>query len=395
MNSVVIAAAGDVLVHRQNPDDVFSSVGPLLRQADLAFGNFEGVLTDRHSATPGSSTAAIAGTANAAPLGAFDVLSLANNHAMDAGYGGLDDTLATLARAGTAAVGAGRTIERAFAPHITERSGKRVAILAVTAVLALGTEANQSCPGIATLRAEDCWAPAHPGFCTPGVPPRIISILNEADWETLKQAVTDARKKADIVIVSVHWGDHTRPWILTDHERLCAQLLAEAKADLVLGHHQHIMRGVEFIDGMPVFYGLGHLVMDMPRYADELKIRGFNVEEMTPRELSELFGEYGHYPRPETPIFPFPAIARNSGIAIIEISEDKHIRCGMVPCLIDTSGIPCAISRKDKEWSNALSFLSDCADKGNLASKVLDKDWTYAGFDVIEWAQDAMPLSQS
>lgn len=385
MRPVVLAAVGDVLVNRPEPEEVLSSVEPLLREADITFGNFEGVLSDVHAATPGSSTSMIAGTANATPLNSFSILSLANNHSMDAGYGGLNSTLERLAAVGVASVGAGSELTSALAPHVTEHGGLRIAMLAVTAVLAIGVEARETVAGVAPLRAEDCWAPASPGYCTPGVPPRIFSILNERDWENLEQAIAAVRSEVDIVVVSVHWGDHTRPWVLTDHERLCAELLAEAKVDLVLGHHQHILRGVEFIEGMPVCYGLGNFVLDIPGYADELRWRGLNVDDMTPRMLAEQLGEYGIFPRQETPAYPFHEITRTSAITIAELSKEGVTRCGMVPCRIDASGVPRLVSREEGAWEDTLSFLRDCAEKGHLASRVVDSGWTYAGHDVLEW----------
>ncbi|HEX4832283.1 MAG TPA: DUF6058 family natural product biosynthesis protein [Trebonia sp.] len=385
MRPVTLAAAGDVLINRPYPGEVFSSAGPLLGAADIAFGNFEGVLTDTHVAMPGASIAAIAGTANAAPLSAFSVLSLANNHAMDAGYGGLSDTVETLAKANVAAVGAGQGLTAALAPHVAEREGLRVAILAVTAVFAMGTQAREGFPGIAPLRAEDCWAPSSPGIYTPGVPPRILSILDERDWEHLEHAIASARERADIVVVSAHWGDHTRPWVLTEHERLCAELLAGAGVDLVLGHHQHMLRGVEFVDGTPVFYGLGHLAFDMPRYGDELRSRGIDVDAMTARERAEQLGEFGIYPRPETPAFPFASMARNSAIAIVEMGSEGIARCGMAPFAIDSAGIPRAVSRGDQAWAGAVSFLRTCAERAHLSSAAADTGWTHAGYDIIEW----------
>jgi poly-gamma-glutamate capsule biosynthesis protein CapA/YwtB (metallophosphatase superfamily) len=85
--SVVLAAVGDVLVDREAPAEALAGVAPLLEAADLAFGNFEGVLTDTELPRPGAESTVVA-TANAAPLGVFDVMSLANNHTVDAGPAG-------------------------------------------------------------------------------------------------------------------------------------------------------------------------------------------------------------------------------------------------------------------------------------------------------------------
>ncbi|MEN3358337.1 MAG: hypothetical protein V7637_2319 [Mycobacteriales bacterium] len=380
----ILAAVGDVLVDRADPAGALGPVAPLLLGADLAFGNFEGVLSDAHGAIPGASTSSIVSAANAVPLRAFDVLSLANNHAMDAGGGGLADTMDALARHGVQTIGAGPTVDAALRPYTVDIGGQRVAVLAATSVFQVGTGAGQQSPGVAPLRAEDSYLPPYPGVHAPGVPPRVLSILDERDWERLAGAVAAAAADADLVVVSVHWGDHTRPWVLTEHERLCGGLLVEAGADVVLGHHQHILRGAEFIDGSVVLYGLGHAVFDYPRFPAELRARGVDVTGLSEAELVDRFGEYGIFPRPDSPAFPFHPMARTTAVALVELTGAGLGRCGLVPCRIDPSGTPRPVRRDSPEWTDTVAFLRACPARARLASQVVDGGWVHGGYDVVE-----------
>ena len=316
MSGIILTAVGDVLVDRAEPRTALEGVRPILAAADLSFGNFEGVLSDS-AAVPGAARSSVVPPGNGAGLAGFHVMSLANNHSMDAGAAGLSDTIDVLAAQGVRAVGAGSDLADALAPATIVSGRIRIAFIAVTAVLQHGAEARRATAGVAPLRAEDALFAAYPGVRCPGVAPRVVSILDEGDWERLEAAIGQAKDSADVVAVSAHWGDHTRPWVLTDHERLCAELIIEAGADLVLGHHQHMMRGTDFIAGKPVFYGLGHIAFDYPRYGAELASYGIDLAELSESELTDLFGEYGIYPRPEHPAFPFHPLARRTGVAVL------------------------------------------------------------------------------
>lgn len=386
MGFLTIVGVGDVLIDRRAPNDALAGLSALIKGSDLAIGNFEGVLTDRHSPTPGSAQATVVPTVNSTGLEGFDVISLANNHSMDAGYGGLADTISVLSTQGIEVVGAGSTLAEALSPVVLNCNGMSVGILAVTSVFRVGTEAYERLPGVAPLRAHDYYGPRHPGSFTPGVPPRVISILNENDWGPLEAAITSVRDHVDLLVLSMHWGDHSRPWVLTEHEVACAGRLVEAGVDVIFGHHHHFMRGMEFVHGHPVFYGLGHLAFDHPRFAAELRSEGIETEGMNNRELVEAFGEFGIYPRPETPNFPFHPIARRTGVAIVEVNQDGTMRCGIVPCMILQNELTQAIGRDSTDWNFAVAFLVECMEKGGLQTEVTDTGWVVDGYDVVEFS---------
>jgi poly-gamma-glutamate synthesis protein (capsule biosynthesis protein) len=386
VQKTILAAVGDVYVDRPDVDGALAGIRPLLAAADVTFGNFEGVLSDRHSVVPGASSAAIAPVANGSCLADFDVMSLANNHCMDAGHGGLVDTVRTLADQTVRAVGAGENLTEALSPQLVRRGDVQLAVLAVTAVLQHGAEARPGVAGVAPLRADDCYLPLYPGVRCPGVAPRVVSILNESDWDALAAAIGRAKATGAVVAVSVHWGDHTRPWVLTDHERLCAELIADAGADVILGHHQHILRGMDYVAGVPVWYGLGHAVFDQPRMGAELAAYGFDVTGMSSAQLEATFGEYGIFPRPEHPSFPFHSLARMTAVAVLELDAGGVGRCGAVPCVIDADGVARPLARDSAEWARVLEFLTECQTRAGLATRVVaDTDWRFADYPVVEF----------
>jgi poly-gamma-glutamate synthesis protein (capsule biosynthesis protein) len=214
----------------------------------------------------------------------------------------------------------------------------------------------------------------------------VVSILNEDDWAAVAAAIGRAKSTGAVVAVSVHWGDHTRPWVLTDHERLCAELIADAGADVVLGHHQHILRGMDYVAGVPVWYGLGHAVFDQPRMGAELAAYGLDVTALSAAQLEATFGEYGIYPRPEHPAFPFHPLARMTSVAVLELAEDGVHRCGAVPCLIDADGVAQPVPPDSADWKMLIDFLTECQTRPGLATTIVtDTDWQFAGYPVVEF----------
>ena len=381
MASLTLAATGDILIHRPEPNSALAALEPAFATADVTFGNFEGVLTDRHDALPGRGSGTIAATANASGLRAFHVLSLANNHSLDAGYGGLDDTLAALRAMGAKTVGAGRTPAEAWEPAVIDVAGHTVAFVAAASVFRVGYEAKGQRGGIAALAAVDHYAPRFPAAYVPGVPPQIISVASKDDWRRLEIAIETARQRAEFIVVSMHWGDHTRPYVVTDFERDTAKRLSELGVDLVLGHHQHRLRGVEFYGKMPVFFGLGHVVFDQPRAVAELRSNGADWLHLSESQLERRFGRYGHFPRPSG--FMFDELARWSAIAIVELVSGAQAQVGYIPVHIDEVGTPRPVRRGSERWNDFLAVMAGCIRDGYLTSAVIDEGRTYAGLPLL------------
>jgi poly-gamma-glutamate synthesis protein (capsule biosynthesis protein) len=233
-------APGDILID-EGPEAVLGGWAALRRRdgIDLGVANLECPLTDRGAPLPGKKYTFAADhpedTAAALRQLGFDVVSLANNHILDYGQVGLADTTAALSRAGVGWAGAGSDRAAAYAPALVERDGLRIAILAFG-----GTEYMPA-------QYQAWWAAGddHPG---------IAPLLPQAD---LLAAVARARADVDLLVVSLHWGLEYAE--VTAAQRELGRAVIEAGADVVFGHHPHVVQPVEFWQGRPILYSLGNL----------------------------------------------------------------------------------------------------------------------------------------
>ena len=95
----------------------------------------------------------------------------------------------------------------------------------------------------------------------PGSPPRIITLTNKDDLTAMIDDIAKTKSSADVVIISMHWGVHYVPALIAMYQREIAHAAIDAGADLILGHHPHILKGIETYKGKVVFYSLGNFVM--------------------------------------------------------------------------------------------------------------------------------------
>jgi poly-gamma-glutamate synthesis protein (capsule biosynthesis protein) len=242
--AVELVAVGDVMLGRQVADqpDPFGDVSSWLQDADLALGNLECVITGSHDPKRASALRASAlrpSTLRAPPASiiqlrdaGFDLLGLANNHALDLGGEGLAESTARLERAGMAAVGAGPDVHAAYQPCVPEVAGVRLAVLAFNGVAAAR----------GAMRAGG-WT--------------------EAYWDPVRAttAVAAAQERADAVVVSIHWG-YEYEGLVDPAQRDAARALLDAGADLVIGHHPHVVQPFEVRGDRFVAYSLGNFVFD-------------------------------------------------------------------------------------------------------------------------------------
>lgn len=240
---VELAAVGDIMLARLVGDRIaqkgvrypFEGEGiqPLLSSADIAFGNLECPISTRGKRQDkGIEFRADPAVVEGLTYAGFDILSLANNHTGDYADEALLDTLTYLEDAGILTVGAGSTITSAQQLRVIEVHGLRLGFLAYNEIPPRWFAAKGNDPGSAF-----------------------------ADIETLRAAVAQARERADVVIVSYHWGAEYTPYP-TPHQRAIAKVLAEAGADLVIGHHPHVVQGVGYYPGSFVAFSLGNFIFD-------------------------------------------------------------------------------------------------------------------------------------
>lgn len=370
---VVVHAVGDVFVDRSEPSEAFTLVRDLLDAADVVFGNCEVPLSAGPATTRDTSFVANAKSAAGLRSAGFNVMSCANNHIMDEGVDVLLSTLSALRSTGIATAGAGNDHGEAHAPGMV-RTGSQatVAVLAYASYFRLDDAATAVRPGIATVGGETVWHTPE-GICSPGVAPVVTSVPHAADVEAMLADIARARRSADAVLASFHWGDATRPAVLTDHERRVARLAVEAGADAVLGHHHHVLRGIDAHHGKPIFYGLGNFVWDAPV--------GW-AERFSPgtRERMNRLGKYSIRPRAGYPRLPFHPDSRMTMIARCRYKAGEVKWFGFFPCLIRPDGLVEPVDPESVEGRRIVQFVRDCADDFELPVEIeVDGDERVSG----------------
>lgn len=243
--------AGDVMLGRR-VGPVAAAEGPefmeavryVVSSADVAAANLESPLTDRpHLSDNPNALEATPEVAGLVAGAGFDLMSVANNHATDAGAAGLLDTIEALEARGVVALGGGRSVADAMAPHVAEHNGVTVAFLAFDATR-LATSATADSVGVATYERDSARA-----------------------------AVQAAAADSDVLAVSLHGGVE----YLLDNDPVLGDIaddLVAWGADIVWGHGAHVAQPVTVVDApggrsAVVATSLGNFVFDQQRPATQ------------------------------------------------------------------------------------------------------------------------------
>ncbi|MPZ18385.1 MAG: hypothetical protein GEV06_10800 [Luteitalea sp.] len=242
-----LALVGDLSFEGPRADrptpEWFGAIAPTLRKADLTIGNLESPLVEGGIAIPGKCT--LRGTTKWASVlreAGIGLVTLANNHTMDYGPDGLRSTIQALTEAGIQFVGAGLDSTQACAPALVDVRGLRVACLGRTAVIVdAPTRAGRRTPGIAWL-----------------------------DHDETRSAIRRCRQQADLVLLLLHWGleEYRYP---SPAQRRLARDLAGVGADVIVGHHPHVVQGIERIGSSVVVYSLGNFLFSNFEWQYRLK----------------------------------------------------------------------------------------------------------------------------
>ncbi len=377
MTSWLFGAVGDVLVRRLDPRDAFDHAQPVLDTADVLFGNCEGAFTDKSVPHPACGWPVVAPASHLAPIIAagFDVMNCANNHIIDGGFDAMFETVEKLNSGGVQTLGVGRNLAEALEPRFVEHKGKRVGFLGFSSVHPPKYAATDRTPGLAALRihshyhlpAEDAY-----GYIEPGAPPHVYTYCRPDDVVLLQEQTRKLRAVCDIAVLSFHWGRSSVPAFITEYERQLGRAAVDAGADIVLGHHHHMLRGIEIYNGKPIFYGLGHFVFDSP---DKEKI-------LTAKEIAQLkaLGEYAIYPREGYPMLPFHPEARMTMFAALKLTGTTITDVGFIPFTISTAGHAVPALPGTAEFNAVLDYMRQVSGRAGVASQ-----YDESGFAFGEW----------
>lgn len=217
-----------------------------LKEADILFGNLEGPVS-----TVGNNVGSkysFRMNPDVLPVikdFGFKVLSFANNHVGDWNVKAFNDTLLRLKENDLAFVGAGSTREEAEKPVIINKNGVNFGFLGFSDVGPKWMEAGKNKSGI--LLVDD---------------PNFSSIIAKA------------KESVDVLIVSIHFGEEYEK-IHNKRQEKFAHLAIDYGADMVIGHHPHVIEDVEYYKNKPIFYSLGNFIFD--QYFSKETMRGMVV----------------------------------------------------------------------------------------------------------------------
>ena len=224
---------GEIMAQKNDYFFPFEKITPTLQNADFVFGNLETPVSDGgqdtgHLYSFRSDPRALYGLTAAGYKG----VSIANNHIFDYGNEAFADTLKNLSAAGISYSGGGYNFNEAHAGAFFEVSGTKIIILSYTDLLPSQQAAAAKTAGYAYL-----------------------------DQTQMTKDIKQAKKKADLVIVSCHWGQEYKTKS-NEHQQQIAATAVKAGADLIIGHHPHVAEEVTTINNAPVAYSLGNFVFD-------------------------------------------------------------------------------------------------------------------------------------
>jgi poly-gamma-glutamate capsule biosynthesis protein CapA/YwtB (metallophosphatase superfamily) len=329
---ITLLAVGDVALRVAGPQAQLAGIAALLRAADIAFGQLETPLTNdgTRQLFPGFRGASgnvprdADTTAGQLADAGFTVMSFAGNHTMDRSAQAMLASVTAAEARGIRIIGAGEDLAAARKPAVVTAGGTRVGFLGYCSVLPRGYDATRARAGVAPLRARTFYEQVD---WQAGTPPRIVTLADAADLAALQDDVRRLREQVDVVVVSMHWGIHFEPGTIADYQYEAAHAAIDAGADVILGHHGHVIKGVEFYRGKPVFYSLGNVTL-LPRGdAGEPLTEGGRVD------------------------------AQQTMIAKLTIEGGRVSRVAIIPCWLDLRLEPEVIPPGDLRFAGFLGYL--------------------------------------
>jgi poly-gamma-glutamate synthesis protein (capsule biosynthesis protein) len=350
MSEATLIAVGDIAPDRDDPNESYVRTRDLLKSADFAFCQLETSFAERGVRLPQARHAVIAHPRGARAMAdaGFNVVSFAGNHCLDWGNDAFFETIGHLKSAGMDVVGVGANIREARAPVIRKANGVTIAFLAYSTILPQAYWAEERRPGCAPMRAHTIHEPVE--HDQPGTPARIHTYPHRDDLAAMQADIRAAKAQADIVAVSHHWGIHFIPYVLADYQPDVAYAAIDAGADMVLGHHAHILKGLEVYKGKPIFYSLCNFATDLRMDEAHANSKGFKeIQKLAPRWEPD-FGS----------LYNFPEDARMSMMIRARLSKAGIAECAVLPLWIDRDSVPTPLTHDDPRFRQVLDYLQTC-----------------------------------
>lgn len=292
VGDVMLGRYVETLMKKNGISYPFARLGGLLRGHDIVLGNLEGPIDSTHTQTPDDSLlfSFDPNVANILREQGFTVLSLANNHGLDQGAQGVEDTRLLLRDAGIEPLGHPREIDRNDVV-VKNISGQTIVLLGLHAI--------------------------QPSFDLDGA----VSLVQKFKQE----------HPSSFLLATPHWGNEYQTHS-SARQQTIAHALIDAGADFIIGHHPHVVQDVEEYKGRMIFYSLGNFIFDQYFSAETqegLAVRIVVSSQVVRFELLPLVSEKSQ-PRPmtqeERSVFLTSLAARSSGSIRGDIVSGELVR---------------------------------------------------------------------
>ena len=353
----------------------------ILKEADITFGQLENILSRRGTkqvfTNPPELNRQPGTPPPAAPLwiqgdpaeqlkviveAGFNVMSFAANHAYESSDEGIIDTIEVLNSNNIASVGASKNIYEATKPAVIEKKGQKIGFLAYCSVVPPGGWATHNKAGVAPLRAGTAYEQID---WQPGTPPRTISWCNKDDLAGMEDDIKNLKARVDVVVVSMHWGVKLIPGVIADYQFEAAHAAIDAGADLIIGHHAHILKGIEVYKGRVIFYSLGNFCCPPGK-------------KITPVQASGLYwiNRFGLRLQvdPQRPYYPYPIDSQKTILVKCAIHNNKIQRVTFLPLWINSQNQPEVLSHTDKRRGEHFQYMQWLCGSQGLDTKLSQED---------------------
>ena len=197
----------------------------------------------------------------------------------------------------------------------------------------------------------------------PGTPVRIFSWPHIDDLNNMIEDIHKLRPQVDILVVSQHWGIHFTPAVIADYQRIVGHYALDEGADVVIGHHTHILKGIEVYKGKPIFYSLANFATEGPAAYFEGK-NGL-INDSHHADIRKLNDDFKKHPKRTMPYDSCKTI-----IAKMYLKDGKIDKFTYVPVWIDDDTfVPEILTHENPRFKEVIDYVTEITENQKIEPK--------------------------
>jgi poly-gamma-glutamate synthesis protein (capsule biosynthesis protein) len=200
----------------------------------------------------------------------------------------------------------------------------------------------------------------------PATPPHVYSVAEEADVEAMVADIKAAKKLADFVVVSMHWGVHHVPRLVAHYQTQAGHAAIDAGCDIILGHHPHILKGVEVYKGKPILYSMGNFAWDGKH---SQPTHSYGAKKSTPQQYYAM--DLG--PKIKLKYRQYWSL---SVIAEVTLDKETGVSVNLIPVYLDDESYPRVVKPGDPLFEEIIEFQT-------WSSEIFDTKWEVKGDKLV------------